>query len=368
MEIGTNTIDNLDFYEEEIDDNGQLTGNYVDPEEEKQWMDGQYPQEEPQATQETEPQHEDSLITRMLQDRGISDPSKIKFADENDQIVERSWDSLSSDEQYNILNNQVESEETDTNDLSEDEINLLNTLRSNQLSAEDFVNAIKQQAIQEYQQTVAPQEPVYEVDSISDDDLYVIDLMAKIPDITDEELASALENAKQNPELYQKQISGIRNEYKDLEQQNIDEQKAIAEQQEQDRYAAFSNQIFDSIDNLTEIGGLEISLDDEDKDEIAEFILGQDQAGINHLTKALNDPETLTKMAWFALKGQDILDGVVDYFTKEITRVRDTSYQEGLKAQKNVKKPQVVIDSTKRKNEPKFSQDEKISSVEDLDF
>jgi len=35
MEIGTNTIDNLDFYEEEIDDNGQLTGNYVDPEEEK---------------------------------------------------------------------------------------------------------------------------------------------------------------------------------------------------------------------------------------------------------------------------------------------------------------------------------------------
>jgi hypothetical protein len=68
-------------------------------------------------------------------------------------------------------------------------------------------------------------------------------------------------------------------------------------------------------------------MEDDDKDELADFILGVDQAGISNLNKALNDPETLTKMAWFALKGQDTIDNIVDYFTNEITKVRNYSYQ-----------------------------------------
>jgi hypothetical protein len=43
-------------------------------------------------------------------------------------------------------------------------------------------------------------------------------LAARVPNITDEELQTALDNAKQNPDLYKRQITGIRSEYKELEQ------------------------------------------------------------------------------------------------------------------------------------------------------
>jgi hypothetical protein len=55
------------------------------------------------------------------------------------------------------------------------------------------------------------------VDSISDDELFMGDLKLRTPDITDEELLNALDAAKANPELFEKQIQGLRTEYKGLE-------------------------------------------------------------------------------------------------------------------------------------------------------
>ena len=349
MEIGTNTIDDLDFYEDEIDGDGNFTGNRYDPMEEKEMVDTTQYEEEEEPNEVDQPTYEapdsSDVIAQLLRDKGIMDSSKIKFADENDEIQEKDWDSLTPEEQYNILSTPNESSNVDLND---DEINLINTLRENNFTSEQLAQAIGEQAVRAYIQQQGNPEPTYEVDSISDDDLYVIDLAARVPDITDEELIKSLEDAKQNPDLFQKQMSGIRQEYKDLEQQNLDEQRAIAEQQAQERYQQFSDAIVDSINGLTDIGGLEIELNNDDKQELADFILGQDQAGINYLNKALNDPDTLTRMAWFALKGQETLDSIVEYFTKEITKVRNSAYQEGLKA--NQKKPSVVVS---KKNQAK---------------
>jgi hypothetical protein len=48
-------------------------------------------------------------------------------------------------------------------------------------------------------------------------------------------------------------------------------------------------------------------LEDEDKQMLAYSILGQDQAGISNLAKAINDPTTLVKMMWFALNGEEAI-------------------------------------------------------------
>ena len=50
------------------------------------------------------------------------------------------------------------------------------------------------------------------------------DMQARMPDMTDEELMEALETAKQNETLYQKQVNGIRNEYKQLESNKIQQE------------------------------------------------------------------------------------------------------------------------------------------------
>nr|DAR76256.1 MAG TPA: protein of unknown function DUF2518 [Caudoviricetes sp.] len=43
---------------------------------------------------------------------------------------------------------------------------------------------------------------MYKVDNLTDDDLFIIDLKNRIPDITQEQLDTALEQAKSNEELY----------------------------------------------------------------------------------------------------------------------------------------------------------------------
>ena len=350
MEIGSNTLN----------EQGELMNLDWDDEEDIETAPEPTQEEYENGDQYEESEEEPDLLGYLLRDKGITDPNKIKFADENDQIQERSWNDLSLEEQYNILSQQPEQEQPSVEDaLSDEEIQLLNAIRQNNLSPSEFINLSIQQGVQNYINNQPG--PSYEVDEFTDDDLYVADLKIRTPNITDEELTQALETAKSNPELFAKQIEGLREEYKALEDQNKQEEAAIYQQQTQEQYQEFANTIYDNIEQLNAVGGLDIELEDEDKEDLAEFILGQDQAGINHFQKALQDPATLTQIAWFLLKGQDTIDGIIDYFTKEITKVRENSFKKG---QESINKPQVIV--TKPKKPVVFSQGQ-ISSIDDLD-
>lgn len=307
---------------------------------------------------------DDTLLTQLLHSKGISDPNKIKFEDENGQLQDRTWNSLSNEEKYNILATPNESPERD---LDDSEIALINDIRSRNMSPDEYLNATVQYGAQQFSQQTPP-ELTYKVDEISDDELYMIDLKARTPDITDDELTSALEGAKQNEELYKKQIAGIRKEYQDLETQRNQENQAIAYQQQQDQFNAFASQIYNSIDGMDEIAGLDVELSDDDKEELADFILGQDGAGVSNLSRAINDPETLTKMCWFALKGVETIDGMVDYFKNEITKVRENSYRQGYEAAGGKQPPRVVVTPPKQTTASGFSQQpQKVTSIDDLD-
>jgi hypothetical protein len=59
---------------------------------------------------------------------------------------------------------------------------------------------------------------------------------------------------------------------------------------------------------------LDIDLTDEDKNLLYTFITGTDSAGVNHFAKALSDPETIIKTAWFAMHGEDVINSIEDYY------------------------------------------------------
>jgi hypothetical protein len=44
-------------------------------------------------------------------------------------------------------------------------------------------------------------------------------------------------------------------------------------------------------------------------------MLSQDENGANYLYQALQDPETLTRAAWFILNGEEAFNNIADYFT-----------------------------------------------------
>lgn len=313
-------------------------------------------------------EEETDVVTELLKRQGIEDPSKIKFENEDGSIENVDWNSLSLDEQLAIISHKEENhskpqDNTTSNqvDLDQDILGLAQELKDNGMTVDDFVSYIKNQGIQEYANSL---QPTYKVDNLTDDDLFIIDLKNRIPDITQEQLDTALEQAKSNEELYQKQVNGIREEYKQYEEEENAQNQAIRDEEQQQQYNEFANSIATTIDSLDNVNGIDLELDNDDKYELAQFILGQDASGVSNLGKALNDPETLVKVAWFALKGADAIDSITEYFKNEIASVREASYKKGLEDANKKKESKTRVVTTK----PYIHKDSKrILSINDLD-
>lgn len=273
--------------------------------------------QEPQQVQKTDPepqdvkQEEEDLTSEVLRLKGISDPSKIKFEDESGAIIERPWDSLSKEEQLNILVNNEEQEDTQ---LDNDEIELINSIRSSGMNVQDYLNSLNQ-----------PQqiEKEYKIDSLSDEDVYALDLLEKVgsDNITDEEITKAIEVAKQNEDLFKKTVEGLRKEYIRLQE---DEEQKLAQEQvakQQEAYQKFANSIQNEIRGLNSFAGRELELSNDDIEELSSFILDLDDSGMSAFGKAMNDPALFTKAAFWLLNE----DKIVEELTKQI----QDSYKKG---------------------------------------
>lgn len=367
MEIG---INDLDFYDDEfevdpVDNNvsgSSQAQNDQDPDIQQDPSNAQRVSPPNNANQSNQ-NEQDDVITLMLKARNIEDPSKIKFEDEEGNIQERDWNSLTVEEQLNILN----SSDTDSDyELEDSEKGLINQLRLNQMSPEEFIAYVKQQGAAEYAESLNQNSP-YQVDDLTDDELFIIDLQTRVEDITEEEAKVMLERAKQDMTLFEKQMKGIREEYKQLEEQKLTTDALAEQQQNEEEFELFKDSVLDSIQSLDKIGGLDIQMDDDDMNEIANFILSTDNAGVNYLAKALDDPQTLVRMAWFALKGDEAIDGIIEYFTDKIKTISQEKYQEGLKDGKSGKSGKSKVVFTQQQTQTPTGNPSKELSIFDLD-
>lgn len=264
---------------------------------------------------------------------------------------------MSSDEQYNILS----SSDLDENyGLDDNEIDLINSIRSSRVSVNDYMNYIKQQGIKEYLEqnnTVH-----YTVDDYTDDELYVADMQARFPDMTEDEITNSLDHDKSNESLYQRKIDSLRQEYKDLEDKKNQMELAQQEEERAKQAQEFSDSIVEAINQVDRMGSFKIELEDDDMQDIYDFLTQEDKTGVRYIARALNDPKTLVKMAWFALKGDDAMKSISDYYAQQIKEVAKTNYAKGLedaKKGKNAKSTLHINNTTKLNNK-------EVKTIDDL--
>lgn len=291
----------------------------------------------PEPIQEEEPkQQENDLTQEVLRMNGITDLNKIKFEDESGAIVERSWDSLTREEQLGILTGQTAEED----ELSQEEIDLLNNLRQSGLSVEDWLQSL-----------MPTQQPSYKIDDLSDEDVYALDLLEKVGEenITDEELAEAIENAKKNEALFKKTVEGLRKEYIKLQQ----DEEARAEQeyaaQQQEMYNNWSASIIDQIQGLNSFAGQDLELSDEEKQNLANYTLQIDNNGTSAFGRDLQNPQLFAEAAFWLLNKEAIAE--------ELTKQIQDSYKRGFEAGKRGNS-QVVFTKPKSTNTDDFVDDE----------
>ena len=273
----------------------------LDDLEEIQDLDIDSPEyEEPvdEGTQDSvETESDFDLAKELLTLQGISDMNKIKFEDESGAVVEKSWDSLSNNEKLMILSHQ---EDPDTS-LDAAEIELINQIRESGMTPDQYIQSL---------QTVEPPVVTYEVDNMSDDELFCIDLLDKIgsDNITDEELQQALDSAKANPNLFNKQVASLRVYYKDLDDQRLRNEEIAKQEAAEQEFINFSNNIIESIRNFNALEDTPVELSLEEMDDLANYILTRDGSGYSEFGRLLNDPVQFTKAAFWMLKGPEILN------------------------------------------------------------
>lgn len=305
---------------------------------------------------------EDDIISELLRGKGIEDKSRLKFANDRGEIEEVDWNTLSKQEQLEILTGE-EPEEEEFSSLEEqmddDEIELINEIRRSNMTPAEYLRYIQNAGISNYLQNQTPSH--YEVDDIGDDELYIIDLISKLGEenVSDQELQDMLDAAKSNEATYQKQVLAIRNEYKRLEDSNKQQDAMYKQQAQLNRYNSFAESIENEIRNFTEIGGYDLNMDESEMEEIYNLIVGMDAAGVNNFSKVLNHPQTLVRMAWFALNWENAIQDINDYWTDQIKKVRESSYVKGLQdSNKNYSQMVIQKNNNKSFNDNQFDLDD----------
>src|SRR5574344_401885 len=164
------------------------------------------------------------LLTDLLRAKGIVDPKAIKFTDDEGNITEHDFNSLSREEQLEILNS---SDSDNDDELTPDELSIIKFIRDNNLTIDQYNPYIGRQAVDGYLKD--NDQPQYAIDSLSDEELYLLDLKQTIKDISDDDAQAYLSHEKENEQLWNKKIAGLRDSYKEKEAAQAEEQKLMAE-------------------------------------------------------------------------------------------------------------------------------------------
>ena len=295
----------------------------------------------------------DTLST-YLSSKGI-DPSSIKIQNEegNEEIIP--FSSLSQQEQLELIES-VSATEVEDN-LESDEIELLNFLRENNFSLEDAVNFFKNQGIEEF--VKQQQAESFNVDNFSDEEIYILDLKSKFEELTDDEVEIELEKQLENPELFKKKVDKIREELRQSNIEDIEYEKQSQAELNQQMLEELQENLISVANSIEDIGGLE--LDDDDKEEVLSLILDRDANNTSLLLKQLDDPETLFKVSWFILHGEEAFDTIHKYWKSEVEKLGPKQIQ--TRGQQTTKKSSIIPEVD---NKNHFGKVGVVKTVDDL--
>lgn len=281
--------------------------------------DPDLPQELPQEPDFTEgdiftdpePKTTNSVLDSLLANKGITD-GKLKVVNEDDTEEEISFYDLTLEEQLDILN----SDDTPEVDLDNSEIDLINKIRSSGLTAEQYLEQYAKSIVGEGGEL---QTQTYEIDSYSDQELFVLDLKNKF-DLTEDELVAELEKELQNEGLFTRKVTKLREEYKALEDEYKQAQEQEFEAQREQQYNQFAQQMVDVAVKTPDFYGIE--LEDTEKNEVLGFLLELDENGTSNFYKTLNNPQKLYEAAWFLRYGKDAFDALKGAYEAEIAKLK----------------------------------------------
>lgn len=262
-----------------------------------------------------------NFINAYLNEHGISDPTKIQMQNENGEVEEVDFNSLSEEDKLGILRSLSDPGYTDY------EKQVVNYLRQNNVTLDQVIEYYQNQAIEEYlkQNPDSAPQRVYSIDEYTDDEVYLADLKSKYPDFSDEELNAKLDSAKLNEELFGKEVAAIRDNYHKIEEEEARQQQELEAQS----YQELQNNIQNAMGNFTEIvldpedpKSDALQIEDEDRELMFRYLTELGKDGKSQLVRDLEDPNALIELAYYRTRERDNLTGLTRYWKNELANER----------------------------------------------
>lgn len=310
------------------------------------------PQDNDTGNEEDKTPPVSDFLYEFLKEKGIEDPSKLQFENEDGEIEEVDFNSLSEEEKLNIINSVSDP------GLSQHETDVINYLRQNNVTFNQVIDYFSKKAVEDYlaQNPDQAHQKTYTIDDYTDDELYLADLKSKYPEFTDEELTSKLESAKSNETLFKKEVDALRADYKKQEDAEIEAQKQ-KEQQDYDDLVGnlqnilsnFNEVALDSTDAESDV----LEIEDSDKQQVLAYLLNQDSEGKSQLVKDLENPATLIELAWLRTQGRALIDNTTRYWKDLLKQERKekAKLQKELESYQNKGSQSVVVPKPPKKDE-----------------
>lgn len=234
----------------------------------------------------------DDFINVFLNQYGLKN-GMITYENEDGTTEEVSFNSLDNNEKLNIL------KELASPNLTEDEINTINYLRSNNATIQDVIDYYSNKAVQDYINQNGEISKKYKVDDYTDDEIYIADLKSKY-NMTEEDIKAELELAKENESLFNKKVNAIRERYKQQEEQEAQDKL----KSDEEKFTNFKNSIENGLNEFNAISmdyknkeSDYLQIENSEKENIYKYILDQDENGMTQFFKDLNDPKKMIELA-----------------------------------------------------------------------
>lgn len=234
----------------------------------------------------------DDFINVFLNQYGLKN-GMITYENEDGTTEEVSFNSLDNNEKLNIL------KELASPNLTEDEINTINYLRSNNATIQDVIDYYSNKAVQDYINQNGEISKKYKVDDYTDDEIYIADLKSKY-NMTEEDIKAELELAKENESLFNKKVNAIRERYKQQEEKEAQDKL----KSDEEKFINFKNSIENGLNEFNAISmdyknkeSDYLQIENSEKENIYKYILDQDENGMTQFFKDLNDPKKMIELA-----------------------------------------------------------------------
>ena len=200
--------------------------------------------------------------------------------------------------------------------LDENEVGLINYLRTNNLKVEDYIESLAQERVNSM--TAASQATTEDYENMSDDAVYLKFLKESNSEATAEELEADLEKAKEQ-KSFEKTAKALREGYKVSQQQEIagikdSEAEEFSKMLEQQR-----EEVVNTVANIDSISG--ITLNKDAKNSLLDQVLNVTDSGDSmFMADVFGDPEKLFNAAFWYYYGPDVFKQKETYWKAEKSR------------------------------------------------